>query len=273
MMNDFAKKNRIEHPFDAAAVEYDLDFTNKPPGAWFREVVWNRLGQAFQEGDHVLDLGCGTGEDAVWLAGRGIRVTALDLSEGMLEVAQRKARDEGLEDRITFLRADLAFLGDAGLQKLDPFDGAFSNFGPLNCIEDYQGFSQALAPCLKSGALAWLVIMGPCCPWEIGWYLLRGRFSEAFRRFRSPIKAPVAHGETIKVWYPSPGRIRKAFLPRFRQARLAGLGTLVPPPYLSGLVAKAERFFRIMERTERRLNRLFPFTWMNDHYMIGLERI
>ncbi|MHC4945612.1 MAG: hypothetical protein ACYTG7_21585, partial [Planctomycetota bacterium] len=65
----------------------------------------------------------------------------------------------------------------------------------------------------------------------------------------------------------------KAFSPRFRQAHLVGLGTLVPPPYLHGMVMKGERFFRWMADLEQRFNGIFPFTWLNDHYMIGLERI
>jgi hypothetical protein len=52
-----------------------------------------------------------------------------------------------------------------------------------------------------------------------------------------------------------------------------GLGTLVPPPYLHGMVMKGERFFRWMADLEQRFNGIFPFTWLNDHYMIGLERI
>ncbi|MHC4945025.1 MAG: class I SAM-dependent methyltransferase, partial [Planctomycetota bacterium] len=213
MMDDCAEKNRFTHPFDAAAVDYDDDFTNKPPGKWFRDMVWSRLGRTFREGDRVLDMGCGTGEDAVWLAGRGIIVTALDLSERMLQVALQKARSKGIEDRITFLQADLGALDEAGLDGDEPFDGAISDFGALNCIDDLQGFADALARYLKPGALAWLVIMGPYCPWEVLWYLMRGRLSQAFRRFRSSTQAPVAQGETIRVWYPSPRRIRKAFSP------------------------------------------------------------
>lgn len=41
-------------------------------------------------GDHVLELGCGTGSNTRLLVERGVRVTALDLSEPMLEVARRK---------------------------------------------------------------------------------------------------------------------------------------------------------------------------------------
>src|SRR5574341_1364692 len=62
------------HPFDAAALTYDEIFTQRRLGSWLREMVRERL--PFQPGDHILELGCGTGEDALWLAQRGISVTA-----------------------------------------------------------------------------------------------------------------------------------------------------------------------------------------------------
>jgi len=40
----------------------------------------------------ALDLGCGTGRHALWLAARGAAVTAVDFSEGMLAEARRESR-------------------------------------------------------------------------------------------------------------------------------------------------------------------------------------
>ena len=39
----------------------------------------------------VLDVGCGTGEDAVWLARQGFVVHGIDESRAMTEVARKKA--------------------------------------------------------------------------------------------------------------------------------------------------------------------------------------
>ena len=57
----------------------------------------------------ALDAGCGEGADAIWLAGRGWRVTAVDLSTVALERAAANARRAGTEvaERITWLPADL----------------------------------------------------------------------------------------------------------------------------------------------------------------------
>lgn len=56
----------------------------------------------------ALDLGCGEGGDALWLAGRGWTVTGLDLSSTALGRADAAARAAGLADRVSWLLADLA---------------------------------------------------------------------------------------------------------------------------------------------------------------------
>ncbi|MEQ4723642.1 bifunctional NAD(P)/FAD-dependent oxidoreductase/class I SAM-dependent methyltransferase [Nonomuraea sp. B19D2] len=56
----------------------------------------------------ALDLGCGEGADAVWLAGRGWRVTAVDVSDVALERAAGHAASAGVAGRIEWQRHDLA---------------------------------------------------------------------------------------------------------------------------------------------------------------------
>jgi len=56
----------------------------------------------------ALDLGCGEGGDAIWLARRGWRVTAVDIAEGALALGARHAAEAGVADAITWERHDLA---------------------------------------------------------------------------------------------------------------------------------------------------------------------
>jgi len=53
-------------------------------------------------GRSVLEIGCGYGELTAWLAMQGARVTARDLSPGMIEIARRVALRAGVADRIAF---------------------------------------------------------------------------------------------------------------------------------------------------------------------------
>lgn len=56
----------------------------------------------------ALDLGCAEGADAIWLAGLGWRVTAVDVSATALDRAAAQAEVVGVVDRIDFQRHDLA---------------------------------------------------------------------------------------------------------------------------------------------------------------------
>jgi SAM-dependent methyltransferase len=55
----------------------------------------------------ALDAGCGTGAEAVWLAGRGWTVVGVDIAAGALDAARRRAEDAGVADLTTWLAADL----------------------------------------------------------------------------------------------------------------------------------------------------------------------
>lgn len=56
----------------------------------------------------MLDLGCAKGDDAIWLAQRGWRVVAVDVSGTVLAHAAKNAESAGVSDLITFERHDLA---------------------------------------------------------------------------------------------------------------------------------------------------------------------
>ena len=60
------------------------------------------------EAGHVLDLGCGEGADACWLAERGWTVVAVDISDTALQRAAEAAQERGLGERIEFAQHDLS---------------------------------------------------------------------------------------------------------------------------------------------------------------------
>jgi SAM-dependent methyltransferase len=60
------------------------------------------------EAGHALDLGCGEGADACWLAERGWTVVAVDISDTALQRAAAAAEAQGLSDHIDFVQHDLS---------------------------------------------------------------------------------------------------------------------------------------------------------------------
>ena len=266
-------------PFDTVAAEYDAAFTEHRLGRWLRAAVWEHLDAAFAPGNHVLDLGCGTGEDAVHLAQRGVRIHATDGSSAMIDLARHKALLQGVGDHIIFSQLDLNTL-DSNHPPTPPhshtptqkYDGAFSNFGALNSLPDRRPLAEALARWIRPGGRLVLVVMGPWCLWEWGWYLAQGRLRTASRRFRSGGLARVGEGATMRVWYPSPRRLRKEFGPYFRPVQTIGIGVLLPPTFGRDLVDRRPGFFERLAALDRRAGRVFPGTWLNDHYLTIFER-
>lgn len=254
--------------FDGAAQDYDRSFTDTLLGRWLRSAVSVQLAMRFRPGMHVLDLGCGTGEDAIWLAQRGIWVTATDASPAMLAVARAKADAAGVAELVHLKILDLAH-AEAGPI---PFDGAFSNFGALNCVPGYHDLAGRLARCIPAGGYVVLVVMGPTCLWEIVWHLLHLDARTAFRRMqRAGVDAQIA-GQPVHVWYPPASRLQEAFRPWFRVSRVRGVGVLLPPSYLAAWVERQPRAFALLRRLEARIAGMWLFRELGDHYLLELQR-
>jgi hypothetical protein len=149
------------------------------------------------------------------------------------------------------------------------FDGVFSNFGGLNTVGTWRPLADALARRVRPGGWTVLVVMGPICPWEIGWHLLHLKPGIALRRWRAAVPVRVG-AATIPVWYPSPGRLRRAFAPWFRGLALHSLGFWLPPSYLGHLPERWPRLFRLLDGFEQRMARRMA-GW-GDHYVLVLQR-
>jgi len=81
--------------------ERDQVWSGKPNAMLVREASGLTPGTA-------LDLGCGEGADAIWLASQGWQVTGIDVSAVALERAAQHAADAGVAGRIQWRRLDLA---------------------------------------------------------------------------------------------------------------------------------------------------------------------
>jgi SAM-dependent methyltransferase len=259
-------------PFDCIAETYDETFTNSLIGRAQRASVWLELDRCFRAGQRILELNCGTGVDAVHLAERGVKVLACDSAPGMIEVAQR---------RLSLLRSptmiDFRVLPTeriATLQDESPLDGAFSNFGGLNCVEDLAAVARDLAQLLRPGAAALLCLAGRTAAWEVVSYLLRGNPRKALRRLkRGGTTGRLMDGVTLKVYYPSVRAMARMFAPGFRLRRLKGIGVAVPPSYLEPLARRLPKLLHALTAVDRRVSGRPVFRCLADHVLLEFERV
>jgi SAM-dependent methyltransferase len=230
--------------FDRVADSYDELFTHTAIGMAQRRQVWSKLIAAFPTGSRILELNCGTGEDARFLAARGRSVVACDASAEMIEVAKRNNSPQGGLASPTYLQ-----LANEDLSMLpfnDAFDGAFSNFSGLNCLSDLGPLARDLANLVQPGGRVLLCVWGRTCVAEILWYLFHGQKEKAFRRFSRQARATLG-GATISVTYHRLSDIRHSFSPWFRFESRSAVGLFVPPSYAAAWISQHKKLFAQME--------------------------
>ena len=232
--------------FDSFAAGYDQGFAHSEPGRFLRRLVWERLQPFLRPGMRALDLGCGTGEDAVWLAGAGCEVVAADASPAMLDVAWRKAMEQGVGDRVETRLFDLNAPADID----GPFDLVMSNFGALNCAVDLAPIADGLRRMVAPGGVVALVVMGRFCAWETLWH--GARLSRtSVRRWSG--RGSAAIGErTIPIRYWQPGEVIRALGPTFTTLSVQPVGLFLPPSDLFPFLARHPGLFRRLAGWERR---------------------
>lgn len=254
-------------PFDELAADYDASFTATALGRWLRSTVWQHMDGCFGTNRRILEIGCGTGEDAIHLASRGHSVVATDLSASMLDIARRKSELAGCASRIDFRRIAIERLAE----ELDGerFDGAFSNFGALNCVAELERAISDIAVLLKPRSPLVVVIMGRWAPWEWGWFIARMQWRTAFRR----LSAGGASWRGLTINYPSPRRLARALNSDFAVGPCRGLGIVLPPTYASAWFEPRPRILSALIRVEAALGRWAPLAALADHYIIEAERL
>jgi SAM-dependent methyltransferase len=108
----------------------------------------------------ALDLGCGEGADAVWLAEHGWHVLAVDISDTALQRAAADALTRGLTDRITFAQHDLSESFPDGT-----FDLVSAQFLHSKLPLDRTGILQRAAGALRPGGTVVIVDHAGPPPW------------------------------------------------------------------------------------------------------------
>ena len=259
-------------PFDSVADTYDDTFTNSLIGRAQREAVWLELDRCFHPGQRVLELNCGTGVDAIHLGERGVEVLACDIAARMIEVARRRLNVSNLSAPVHFrvlATEDIAQLDGRGR-----FDGVFSNFAGLNCVENLSSVAADWAQLLKPGARALVCVAGLVVAWELVWYLAQGNLGKALRRFHHDgIRARLADGAHVMVYYPSVRAVARMLRPEFRLIAWKGVGLTVPPSYLEQQARRHPKMLKACISADRALSRLPLLRGLADHRLLEFERV
>lgn len=255
--------------FDIAASTYDKTFTHSVIGKLQRNLVYEHLSKILIESKPktILEINCGTGEDAIWLAKQNFKVTATDISNEMITVAKNKTS----MDNLSFLQADINSLSEKFTTK--KFDLIFSNFGGLNCLstaESEQFFKNAAELLTEKGKMV-LVIMPKNTLWEQFYFLLKGNFKNIFRRKKEFVMANL-EGEGVKTFYFNPKEITHLVSGIFQPTQLKPIGFFIPPSYLEPFFSQRPKWISGLHSLENSVKKLSFLSKYADHYLIELQK-
>lgn len=251
--------------FDALAQAYDREFTHTRIGIMQRNRVRHFLQPFINYAQlNILEINCGTGEDALWLAARGHRVWASDISEEMIAVAKQKTAE------VKFQVAAFSELREK--YKGQQFDIIFSDFAGLNCINAQElkqlneDFYQLLAP---KGKLI-LVVLGKKCFWERMYFTLKGDRQKANRR-QGEALAQLGHQATQPTFCYSVKELQHIFSSfEFEKSRPVGL--FIPPSYLESWLQRFRLIVPLINLLELLLAHFSFFSDHADHTFVVFEK-
>lgn len=225
-------------------------------------------------GCRVLEIGCGTGLDTLFLAGLGTRVVACDPSQEMLARTRRRVETAGLGDRIGLLSCGLQELPQFldALDRSEGFDAIVSNFGALNCVPSLEALG-LLGRChLRPGGSVVVGLIGRSCLWETIYFTLRGERAKAARRRAGNASLPVA-GVAVPTFYHQQRDIASTLGHGFALVSTVGIGVLVPPPYLEPRWQQVPRVLREVVAGVDRITAAWPLlNQLGDHTLMCWEK-
>ena len=251
--------------FDHAAKTYDLQFSQTGIGLAQRAQVWRNIQTVIgkSESPSILEINCGTGDDAFRWSQNHSKVLATDISPQMVSLAQTKYPTLSFE-----------VLDSRKLNALtSKYDVIFSNFGGLNCLspQEIKDFFTNAHKRLNDGGRLILVVMGKKCTWDRFYHRIKGQKKDVNRRNTASSLAVDVNGEKVSTWYYSPSELNQMAGPKFERKRTAPIGLFVPPSYLSPFFKSKQIFLGVLKG----LDRLFPFRSLSnyaDHYFMCLEK-
>ena len=174
----------------------------------------------------------------------------------MLEILQKKIKNEGLENLITPEICSFTALED--LQQNGPYDMIFSNFAGLNCTRDLDKVLTSFSVLLKPGGIVTLVILPKFCLLEF-LLIFKGKFKTATRRlFSKNGRSARVEGHRFKCWYYNPSFIIKYLKKDFKLLSIEGLCTFVPPSYIENFAEKHPSAYQFLKAKEKVLGGIEP---------------
>jgi len=267
----------VARGYDLITPSYDHVEAANWVGRRLRRRMQEALFDAFRPGDRVVEVGCGTGIEAIALAERGVHVVATDLSKDMVRLVRAKAAERGLAnlEARTFAAHEIGKLQE---EFGSGFDGAYSHGGVLNMDPRIEEVASGLARLVRPGGRFLCTVVNQTSLFEALFYPLVLRPRKGYRRLGRDIPIPITRHEGFRKYvvptrFYSPRRFVGYFNGAFEVRHLEGLQILLPPWNLSDWIDRLDPLARAVEAIETRIAARRPFNSWGSIFLADLERV
>ena len=261
----------LRESFDLVSRVYDRGVQRNPFGIYLRERTVGYMKTVFPPGSRLLEIGCGSGIETMMMLESGYCIHAVDVSPEMIAILREKAHQSGLSTGLSseVLRASSIGKLSSGQKR---FDGAFSNFGALNCEEDLEPVFKALHALVRPGGKLVLGFYNPISLVDKLCSLMEADLAGVFVRLRSP--APREDSSLpVDAWFHSLWTVnRLARRYGFKEVSYMGLGASFPALGHNGIVSRMASHTGILKTLDRLLGSIWPNKTISDVQILLLER-
>ncbi len=263
----------VRDAFDSASEEYDYTISHNYINSWIRKRSISELCRIAKTSDVLLEIGCGTGSEAIQISEQVRGIVATDISEKMLDLLKKKIKAKRLDRKILAARVRASEI--SAVKELLPerrVRVAYSFNGALNCEPDILEVPGQLSKVVQEDGYFLCSIRNTLSLSEALSHSLVLQFDKMATRKNQPTMVSVG-GMDIPSCYYSPTRFAHLFHPHFRVRKMIGLPAFLPPAYLSDYYLRTGKARLILEKLEFVLGGRFPFNRLGDQTLFVFQRV